>query len=230
MYYYSREKEEKRKHRRERERSERFFSFWLRATRLSNPVVIKSSRARTPRAMNSYPVVIIIAKKKRELSSVTLSLSVCSFSLVVLFLLLLFVFTFHPKRGVLDTKINSLLLSLSYYGRKYTLIIGSNAYDCVIKGLHEYFIKNRRIVFLSSSPRVVSSSSIREREREREKREERAKTTDENFVSTKYAKRGKKTSRCCCCYSAATREREREIGSETRCIITQFCQIKPVVC
>ena len=35
-------------------------------------------------------------------------------------------------------------------------------------------------VFLSSSPRVVSSSSIREREREREKkkeREERAKTT-----------------------------------------------------
>ena len=230
MYYYSREKEEKRKHRRERERSERFFSFWLRATRLSNPVVIKSSRARTPRAMNSYPVVIIIAKKKRELSSVTLSLSLCSFSLVVLFLLLLFVFTFHPKRGVLDTKINSLLLSLSYYGRKYTLIIGSNAYDCVIKGLHEYFIKNRRIVFLSSSPRVVSSSSIREREREREKRRAR-KNDGRKFCIYKIRETWKKNkSLLLLLFCRHSREREREIGSETRCIITQFCQIKPVVC
>ena len=116
---------------------------------------------------------------------------------------------------------NSLPSSLSLVWTKVYAHHRLKCYNCVIKGLHEYFIRVVS-VFLSSSPRVVSSSSIRERERERKKeRDERAKTTDENFVSTKYAKRGKKTSRCYC-FSAATREREREIGSETRCIITQF--------
>ena len=50
--------------------------------------------------------------------------------------------------------------------------------------------------FLLSSPRrCLFFVHTREREREREKegeREERAETTDENFVSTKYAKRVKK--------------------------------------
>ena len=76
--------------------------------------------------------------------------------------------------------------------------------------------------FVIIAARCLFFVHTREREREKKKeREERAKTTDENFVSTKYVKRGKKTSRCYC-FSAATREREREIGSETRCIITQF--------
>jgi uncharacterized protein YxeA len=65
--------------------------------------------------------------------------------------------------------------------------------------------------FVIIAARCLFFVHTRERERKKE-REERAKTTDENFVSTKYAKRGKKTSRCYC-FSAATRE--REIGSET---------------
>ena len=71
----------------------------------------------------------------------------------------------------------------------------NQSYNCVIKGLHEYFIST--ICFVCHHRRALSllRPYEREREREREKeeeREERAKTTDENFVSTKYAKRGKK--------------------------------------
>ena len=100
-------------------------------------------------------------------------------------------------------------------------------YSCVIKGLHEYFITVETCFFVIIAARCLFFVHTRERERERErkrKKEKSAQKRDENFVSTKYAKRGKKTSRCYC-FSAATREREREIGSETRCIITQFSVI-----
>lgn len=78
---------------------------------------------------NTIHLVIIIAKKKRELSFVTRSLSLSVFTLSLsVFLLLLFVFTFHPQKWALDTKIKTLFpSSLSLvFGRKYTLIIGSN--------------------------------------------------------------------------------------------------------
>ena len=214
MYYYSREKEEKRKHRRERERSERFFFFL--AQKPNNVVLIKSSRAHSARhEFISFTIhlVIIIAKKKRELSFVTLSLSLCSLSLSLsVFLLLLFVFTFHPQKWAVDTKIKTLFPPLSLVWTKVYAHHRLKCYNCVIKGLHEYFIGN--VTFFCHHRRALSllRPYEREREREREKkkeREERAKTTDENFVSTKYAKRGKKTSRCYC-FSAATRERERE--------------------
>ena len=98
-------------------------------------------------------------------------------------------------------------------------------YNCVIKGLHEYFIRVETCFFVIIAARCLFFVHTREREREKErKRRARKNDADENFVSTKYAKRGKKTSRCDC-FSAATREREREIGSETRCIITQFSVI-----
>ena len=100
MLVFAREGRKKKTQERERERDlSVFFSFWLSEL---FAVVIKSSRARTPRAMNSYPVVIIIAKKKRELSFVTrsLSLSVFTLSCRLVLLLLLFVFTFHPQTGV----------------------------------------------------------------------------------------------------------------------------------
>ena len=203
MLVFAREGRKKKTQERERERDlSVFFSFWLSEL---FAVVIKSSRARTPRAMNSYPVVIIIAKKKRELSFVTRSLSLCVLVVVVCF-------HFSPPNGSLDTKIKTLFPPLSLV---WTKVCSHHRLKCVSlcnqrtpRVLH----KKPGSVFLSSSPRVFSSSSTREREREREKkkeREERAKTTDENFVSTKYAKRGEKTSRCCC-FSAATRERERD--------------------
>jgi len=90
------------------------------------------------------------------------------------------------------------------------------------KGRDLFFCHHRRALSL-----LRPYEREREREREREKKRKKEKSAqkrDENFVSTKYAKRGKKTSRCYC-FSAATREREREIGSETRCIITQFSVI-----
>ena len=88
------------------------------------------------------------------------------------------------------------------------------------KGRDLFFCHHRRALSLL---RPYEREREREREKER-KRRARKNDADENFVSTKYAKRGKKTSRCDC-FSAATREREREIGSETRCIITQFSVI-----
>ena len=129
--------------------------------------------------------------------------------------------------GVRYKNKNSLPSSLSLVWTKVYAHHRLKCYNCVIKGLHEYFIrmvKGNFFVIIAARCLFFVHTREREREREREKkkeREERAKTTDENFVSTKYAKRGKKTSRCYC-FSAATREREREIGSETRCIITQF--------
>ena len=154
--------------------------------------------------------------------SLSLSLCVHSLSLCVL-VLLLFVFTFHPQKWALDTKIKTLFppLSLSFLDES---IRSSSAqiptcYNCVIKGLHEYFVRVETCFFVIIAARCLFFVHTRERERERERekkkeREERAKTTDENFVSTKYAKRGKKT-RCRCryCFSAATRE--REIGSDS---------------
>ena len=163
--------------------------------------------------------------------SLSLSLCVHSLSLCVL-VLLLFVFTFHPQKWALDTKIKTLFppLSLSFWTKVYAHHrLKCTCYNCVIKGLHEYFIRVETCFFVIIAARCLFFVHTRERERERErerkrKKEKSAQKRDENFVSTKYAKRGKKTSRCYC-FSAATREREREIGSETRCIITQFSVI-----
>ena len=213
MYYYSREKEEKRKHRRERERSERFFFFL--AQKPNNVVLIKSSRAHSARhEFISFTIhlVIIIAKKKRELSFVTRSLSLCVLVVVVCF-------HFSPtKVGVRYKNKNSLPSSLSLVWTKVYAHHRLKCYNCVIKGLHEYFIRMvKGNYFVIIAARCLFFVHTREREREREREKERKRRArkndaDENFVSTKYAKRGKKTSRCYC-FSAATRE--REIGSET---------------
>ena len=134
-----------------------------------------------------------------------------------MFLLLLFVFTFHPQKWALDTKINSSLLSLSY-GRKYTLIIGSNCYRLnqrTPRVLHMFKMKR----FLSSSPRrCLFFVHTRERERERERKRRRKRRARRNdgrkFCIYKIRETGKKTRCRCHCFSAATRKRER--GSDTR--------------
>jgi len=148
-------------------------------------------------------------EETRTLIRDSLSLSLCVLVVVVCF-------HFSPtKVGGRYKNKNSLPSSLSLVWTKVYAHHRLKCYNCVIKGLHEYFIGN--VTFFCHHRRALSLLRPYERERERERerkkeREERAKTTDENFVSTKYAKRGKKTSRCYC-FSAATRE--REIGSET---------------
>ena len=171
--------------------------------------------------MNSYRIhthylVIIIAKKKRELSFVTRSLSLC-----VLVVVVVVCFHFSPtKVGVRYKNKNSLPSSLSLVldeslrsssAQMYMLQLCNQRTPRVLhKGRDLFFCHHRRALSLL---RPYEREREREREREKErKRRARKNDADENFVSTKYAKRGKKTSRCYC-FSAATRE--REIGSET---------------
>ena len=200
-------------------------------------MLIKSSRAHSARHefishSHSLPCHHHRQEETRTLIRDSLSLSLCvhSLSLCVL-VLLLFVFTFHPQKWALDTKIKTLFpssLSLvldesirSSSAQTYMLQLCDQRTPRVLhKGREGCF-------FVIIAARCLFFVHTREREREREKerkRRARKNDADENFVSTKYAKRGKKTSRCDC-FSAATREREREIGSETRCIITQFSVI-----
>ena len=133
LLFTLREGRKKKTQERERERDLSVFFLFGSAQSTAFAVVIKSARARTPRAMNSYRLsqgFVIIAKKKRELSFVTLSLSLSVFTLslsLCVFLLLLFVFTFHPKGEFRYKNKLSSLPSLSH-GRKYALIIGSNCY------------------------------------------------------------------------------------------------------
>ena len=115
--------------------------------------------------------------------SLSLSLCVHSLSLSVFLLLLLFVFTFHPQKWALDTKIKTLFpppLSL-VFGRKYTLIIGSNSYVLQLCNQRTpRVLHNGRDLFFCHHRRALSLLRPYEREREREKkkeREERAKTT-----------------------------------------------------
>ena len=178
--------------------------------------------------MNSYRIhthylVIIIAKKKRELSFVTRSLSLS------VFLLLLFVFTFHPQKWALDTKIKTLFppLSLSFWTKVYAHHrLKCTCYNCVIKGLHEYFIRVEICFFVIIAARCLFFVHTRERERERERekkkeREERAKTTPTKILYLQNTRNVEKKQVVATAFLPRL-EREREIGSETRCIITQF--------
>ena len=197
-------------------------------------MLIKSSRAHSARhefREHHSPCHHHRQEETRTLIRDSLSLSLCVHSLSLsVFLLLLFVFTFHPQKWALDTKIKTLFppLSLSFLDESIRSSSAQMIRLCnqrTPRVLHKQLIRVVS-VFLSSSPRVVSSSSIRERERERKRKKEKSaqKRRTKILYLQKYAKRGKKTSRCYC-FSAATREREREIGSETRCIITQFSVI-----
>jgi hypothetical protein len=151
-------------------------------------VLIKSSRAHSARHefREHHYLVIIIAKKKRELSFVTrsLSLSLCSLSLSLCSCCCCCLFSlFTTKVGVRYKNKNSLPSSLSLVLDES--IRSSSAqiptcYSCVIKGLHEYFITVETCFFVIIAARCLFFVHTREREREREKkkeREERAKTT-----------------------------------------------------
>ena len=185
-------------------------------------MLIKSSRAHSARhefISHSYslPCHHHRQEETRTLIRDSLSLSLCvhSLSLSVFLLLLLFVFTFHPQKWALDTKINSSLLSLSY-GRKYTLIIGSNCYRLnqrTPRVLHMFKMKR----FLSSSPRrclffVHTRERERERERERKRRRKRRarKNDGRKFCIYKIRETWKKNKSLRLLFCRDSRERERD--------------------
>ena len=138
--------------------------------------------------MNTINLVIIIAKKKRELSFVTrsLSLSVFTLSLSLCSCVVVVCFHFSPtKVGVRYKNKNSLPSSLSLVldeSLRSSSAQIPTCYSCVIKGLHEYFITVETCFFVIIAARCLFFVHTRERERERERekkkeREERAKTT-----------------------------------------------------
>ena len=169
LLFTLREGRKKKTQERERDLSV-FFSFWLR-----NVVLIKSSRAHSARHefishSHSLPCHHHRQEETRTLIRDSLSLSLC-----VLVVVVVVCFHFSPtKVGGRYKNKNSLPSSLSLVWTKVYAHHRLKCYNCVIKGLHEYFIRIVSI-FLSSSPRVVSSSSIRERERERERERKRKK-------------------------------------------------------
>ena len=188
--------------------------------------------------MNSYRIhthylVIIIAKKKRELSFVTRSLSLSVFTLSLsLCVLVVVVVCFHfspTKVGVRYKNKNSLPSSLSLvFGRKYTLIIGSNSYMLQLCNQRTPRVLHKgRDLFFCHHRRALSLLRPYEREREREKkkeREERAKTTPTKILYLQNTRNVEKKQVVATAFLPRL-EREREIGSETRCIITQFSVI-----
>ena len=181
--------------------------------------------------MNSYRIhthylVIIIAKKKRELSFVTRSLSLSVF----LLLLLLFVFTFHPQKWALDTKIKTLFppLSLSFWTKVYAHHrLKCTCYNCVIKGLHEYFIRVEICFFVIIAARCLFFVHTREREREREREKERKRRARKNdgrkFCIYKIRETWKKNKSLLLLFCRDSRERDR-LRNPATYMITQFCQ------
>ena len=159
----------------------------------------------------------------------TLSLSL---SLFLLLLLLLFVFTFHPQKWAVRYKNkNSLPSPLSRVDKS---IRSSSAqiptcYNCVIKGLHEYFIRVETCFFVIIAARCLFFVHTRERERERERKRKKEKSAQKRrrrkFCIYKIRETWKKNKSLRLLFCRHSREREREIGSETRCIITQFSVI-----
>ena len=148
--------------------------------------------------------------------SLSLSLCVHSLSLCVL-VLLLFVFTFHPQKWALDTKIKTLFppLSLSFWTKVYAHHrLKCTCYNCVIKGLHEYFIRVETCFFVIIAARCLFFVHTRERERERERekkkeREERAKTR-RKFCIYKIRETWKKNKSLLLLFCRDSRERERD--------------------
>ena len=176
--------------------------------------------------MNSYHLSDCHHRQEetRTLIRDSLSLSLCVHSLLSSCSLVVVCFHFSPtKGGVRYKNKNSLPSPLSRMDESMLSSSAQNqSYNCVIKGLHEYFIST--ICFVCHHRRALSLLRPYERERERKRRRKRRarKNDGRKFCIYKIRETWKKTSRCCS-FSDATRE--REIGSGTRCIITQFCQI-----
>ena len=156
-------------------------------------------------------------EETRTLIRDTLSLSLCvhSLSLSVFLLLLLFVFTFHPQKWALDTKIKTLFppLSLSFWTKVYAHHrLKCTCYNCVIKGLHEYFIRVEICFFVIIAARCLFFVHTRERERERKRKKEKSaqKRRRRKFCIYKIRETWKKNKSLRLLFCRHSRERERD--------------------
>ena len=126
--------------------------------------------------MNSYhsPFTLSSSSPRRNENShswLALSLSVCSLSLSLCVLVVVVCFHFSPtKVGVRYKNKNSLPSSLSLVWTKVYAHHRLKCYNCVIKGLHEYFIRMvKGNFFVIIAARCLFFVHTRERERERKK-------------------------------------------------------------
>ena len=133
--------------------------------------------------------------------------------------------------GVRYKNKNSLPSSLSLvFGRKYTLIIGSNSYMLQLCNQRTPRVLHKgRDLFFCHHRRALSLLRPYERERERERKRKKEKSAQKRrrrkFCIYKIRETWKKNKSLRLLFCRHSREREREIGSETRCIITQFSVI-----
>ena len=125
--------------------------------------------------------------------------------------------------GVRYKNKNSLPSSLSLVWTKVYAHHRLKCYNCVIKGLHEYFIRMvKGNFFVIIAARCLFFVHTREREREKERKRRARKNDGRKFCIYKIRETWKKNKSLLLLFCRDSREREREIGSETRCIITQF--------
>ena len=147
----------------------------------------------------------------------------CSLSLSLCVLVVVVCFHFSPtKVGVRYKNKNSLPSSLSLVWTKVYAHHRLKCYNCVIKGLHEYFIGN--VTFFCHHRRALSLLRPYERERERERERKKEKSAQKRRTKILYLQNTRSVEKKQVVATAflPRLEREREIGSETRCIITQF--------
>ena len=131
--------------------------------------------------------------------------------------------------GVRYKNKNSLPSSLSLVWTKVYAHHRLKCYNCVIKGLHEYFIRMvKGNYFVSIAARCLFFVHTREREREREREKERKRRARKNdgrkFCIYKIRETWKKNKSLLLLFCRDSRERERDRLRNTLHNHAVFCQ------
>ena len=216
LLFTLREGRKKKTQERERERSERFFFFLAQHKALIRSGNQKFTSAHSAR----HEFISLIAgfyhhrqEEKRTLIRDSLSLPVFTLSLSLCVLVVVVCFHFSPtKVGGRYKNKNSLPSSLSLVWTKVYAHHRLKCYNCVIKGLHEYFIGN--VTFFCHHRRALSLLRPYEREREREREKERKRRARKNdgrkFCTYKIRETWKKNKSLLLLFCRDSRQRERE--------------------
>ena len=157
----------------------------------------------------------------------TLSLSLCSLSLSLCVLVVVVCFHFSPtKVGGRYKNKNSLPSSLSLVWTKVYAHHRLKCYNCVIKGLHEYFIGN--VTFFCHHRRALSLLRPYERERERERERKKEKSAQKRRTKILYLQNTRNVEKKQVVATAflprLERERERDRLRNTLHNHAVFCQ------
>ena len=181
--------------------------------------------------MNSYhsPFTLSSSSPRRNENShswLALSLSLCSLSLSLCVLVVVVCFHFSPtKVGVRYKNKNSLPSSLSLVWTKVYAHHRLKCYNCVIKGLHEYFIRMvKGNFFVIIAARCLFFVHTREREREKERKRRARKNDGRKFCIYKIRETWKKNKSLLLLFCRDSRERERERLRNTLHNHAVFCQ------